>query len=314
MPDRRLIWLALALLVACAAFLTLNARGDWGFVLRLRGTRLIALMLVGASVGVATVMFQTVAGNRILTPSIMGFDALFILLQSVLVFTLGGAVLSQMAPQLRFAAEAALMTVGALLLFGTLLGGRRTDLHRMILTGIIFGVLFRSLAGFLQRMIDPNEFAIVQSTMFASFTSFPRDILGIATALTVAALAVAWGLRHRLDVMALGRDHAVSLGLNHRRTLMLVLVTCAVLVSVSTALVGPVTFFGLLVAALAHLAMRNHRHALLLPAAAMIAALTLVAGQTLIERVFRWTTTLSVVIEFAGGLLFLVLVFRRPRP
>ena len=312
MFDRRLALLALGLVVVCALFLTLGARGGWGFVLSFRGKKLAALLVVGCAIAVATVLFQTVSGNRILTPSIMGFDALFVLLQTSLVFTLGGLGLSTLSAEARFGIELALLMVAALALFGTLLGGRRQDIHRMVLTGIIFGVLFRSLASFMQRMIDPNEFAVVQGSSFARFNTVETDLLALSAGLSVAALAAAWRLRHRLDVIALGRDHAISLGVDHRRSVLLILCVVAVLVSVSTALVGPVTFFGLLVTALAHLVMRSHRHAVLLPASALIAAIVLVGGQTVVERVLDLTTTLSVVVEFAGGLVFLLLVLRGP--
>ena len=84
----------------------------------------------------------------------------------------------------------------------------------------------------------------------------------------------------------------------------------AVLVSVSTALVGPVAFFGLIVAGLAHGLMRTARHAALLPAAALSAAILLVGGQWLFERQLGQAATLSVVVEFAGGLFFLYLLLK----
>lgn len=133
------------------------------------------------------------------------------------------------------------------------------------------GILFRSLANFLQRLIDPNDFAVVQAESFARFNAIDTTLLDLAAVPTAVGLAEAWALRHSLDVVALGRDTSVSLGVRHRRMVIATLVVVAVLVSVSTALVGPVTFFGLLVSALAHLAMRSHRHAFLLPAAALIA-------------------------------------------
>lgn len=313
MTERRLILiLGLALLVASALFLTIGARGSWGFVLTLRSGRLAALVIVGIAVAVATVLFQTISANRILTPSIMGFDALFVLWQTLLVFVFGGFGVTTMAAELRFGLELVLLMAGALLLFGTLLGTGRTDIHRMILTGIILGVLFRSLTSFMQRMIDPNEFAVVQASSFARFSDIPGELLGVSALITLVALAAAWRLRHRLDVMALGRDHAISLGVEHRRTLMLTLLVVAALVSVSTALVGPVTFFGLLVVSLAHLLVPGAPHGRLLPVAALVATLVLVTGQTLVERVFDLTTTLSVIVEFAGGIVFLVLVLRRP--
>jgi iron complex transport system permease protein len=120
-------------------------------------------------------------------------------------------------------------------------------------------------------------------------------------------------MRRRYDVLALGRDIAVNLGVDYRRTLMLTLAAIAVLVSVSTALVGPVTFFGLLVSNLAYQAMGSDRHRHTVPAAVLLSVIFLVGGQTLLERVLGLNTTVSVVIEFLGGLMFLVLILRRGR-
>ncbi len=92
----RLLWLILlpTLVIAIVTFLTVNARGDWGFVLELRGRRLAALAIVGCAIAVSTVVFHTITENRILTPSILGFDALFVLIQTVLVFVVGSSALA----------------------------------------------------------------------------------------------------------------------------------------------------------------------------------------------------------------------------
>lgn len=309
-PEKRLLLLCATLVAVSLAFMTIGARGNWGFVLGFRGTKLAALLVVGAAVGTATVIFQTIAGNRILTPGVMGFDALFVLLQTTLVFFLSGLGLASLGQETRFTIEFLLLMGAALILFGTLFASRRTDIQRLVLTGIILGVLFRSLAGFMQRLIDPNEFAFVQTGTIARFNAIDGNLLGITAAMTGGAIAVAWMRRHRLDVLSLGRDHAVNLGLDHRREVVILLIVVAALVSVSTALAGPVVFFGLLVAALAHALMRSHRHAILMPAAALIAGIVLVGGQTVIERVMGLSTPLSVIVEFAGGLTFLVLVLR----
>lgn len=310
MAERRLIWLALGLIVAVLIFMTWGARGNWSFVLSFRGTKLLALLVVGAAIAVSTVLFQTITANRILTPSIMGFDALFLLFQAGLVFVLGGFGVTQLSSGLRFAMEFALLMGAALLLFGTLIGAARHDIHRLVLTGIIFGVLFRSLTSFIERLIDPNEFAVVQSSSFASFNSFDADLLRYCVPLSLLGIAAAWHYRRELDVIALGRDHAVNLGLNHKRAVLIILIIIALLVSVSTALAGPVTFFGLLVASLAHLVVKSHRHALLLPAASLSAGIILVGGQAMTERILALSVPLSVAVEFLGGLVFLTLILR----
>jgi iron complex transport system permease protein len=181
----------------------------------------------------------------------------------------------------------------------------------MLLVGVILGTFFRSVAGFLQRIMDPNEFAVVQGATFASFSKVRTDLLLIAALLAAVGLALAWRQRHALDVVALGRPVSIGLGVDHDTLCRLALALVALLVSVSTALVGPVAFFGLIVASLAHVVVRSPHHAHLLPAAAMLGATILIAGQTLFERALGMQATLSVVIEFAGGLLFLFLLLRR---
>jgi iron complex transport system permease protein len=310
MHAKKLIILSVLLALACIAFMTLGAKGSWSFLLVFRGTKLLALLLVSVSISVATLLFQTISGNRILTPSIMGFDALYLLVQTLLVFTLGGFTYVALDGQIKFLAEVGVMLLAAVLLFSTVMGKGRQDLHRMVLVGIIFGVLFRSLTGFLQRIIDPNDFAILQGASFAQFSSVDKDLLGLSILLVSVCCLIIWRLRYTLDVIALGRSNAINLGVSYERLSFVVLVLVATLVSVSTALVGPVAFFGLLVTSLAHFIMNTHRHAILLPASMLIAALILVSGQTVFERILKSQSTLSVTVEFFGGLLFLLLLFR----
>ncbi|WP_328800535.1 iron chelate uptake ABC transporter family permease subunit [Pseudoroseicyclus tamaricis] len=302
---------ALALLTACVLFMTLGTRGDWGFVLAFRGPKLVALVTIAAAVAVSTVAFQTVTGNRILTPAIMGFDALYLVLQTGLVFFLSAGEYGALGSLPRFALVTAAMMSAALLLFGVLLR-QGSDLNRLVLTGIILGTLLRSLSTFMNRLMDPAEYAMVQVVSFARFNTIDKDLVWIALPLTALAMA-ALMLRHRrLDVMALGRDAATGLGLDHAKESRWVLLLVSLLVAIPTALVGPVVFFGLLVSALAHQIAGTWRHAVLLPVAALVSATVLVGCQTLFERVLGFQATVSVVIEALGGLVFLYLILRRP--
>ena len=307
-----LVFLALGAiaLVAVILFMTLGARGNWGFVLPFRGAKLAGLILVATAIAISTVMFQTVTNNRILTPSIMGFDALYALIQTTLVFFLGSMRVSAFDPRLMFLAETGLMLVFGGLLCRWLFAATVRSLHLLLLVGIVFGIFFRSLSGFMQRIIDPTEFLILQDRLFASFNSIDRTLLLAAALIVAGSCVAAWRMTTRLDVLALGREHAIALGLDHQRMVAIVLFVVILLVAVSTALVGPVAFFGLLVANLAYLLMPTARHAVLLPAAAMLAVIFLVGGQVVLERVFAFDTALSVVIEFVGGIVFLLLVIR----
>ncbi|PVB62574.1 iron ABC transporter permease [Labrenzia sp. 011] len=293
--------------------MTIGARGNWGFILSFRGTKLAALLLVATALALSTLLFQTLTSNRILTPSIMGFDALYVLLQTGLVFLLGGLGYAAIPADAKFAFEVALLTGAALALFGSLLGSGLNDLFRMLLVGVIFGVFFRSLTALLQRLIDPNEFAVVQGAMFASFNKANTQLLLVSGALILLCSLLAWRKRHVLDVMALGREQAISLGLDHRRELFTGLVLVSVLVATSTALVGPVAFFGLLISALTYEIIRSQHHGDLLIGSVLISVIVLVGGQTLFERVLGMGGSLSLVVEFLGGLVFLMLILRKVR-
>ena len=308
----RPLWAAFALLlICCGLFLTLNVKGDWDFVLQLRLTKLAALLLVAYAVGVSTQLFQTLTNNPILTPSILGFDALYMFLQTFLVFALGGVGYTSLPAVGKFGFELTVMMGGSLLLFYTLVkqGGR--DLSRMILIGVIFGILFRSLSSLLSRMIDPEEFTAAQANMFATFNTVHSELLGIGAIVLLISAAVIWRERHRLDVYLLGRNQSINLGINYTRNTLWLLLWIAALVATATAVVGPVSFFGLLVAALANHFSPSVKHSVRLPMTFCVGGILLVGGQTIFEHFLGMQAVLSVVVEFAGGLVFLYLVLKK---
>lgn len=297
---------------AALLFLTWGARGDWEFILAFRGQKLLALSVVAFAVAISTVVFQTLTGNRILTPAIMGFDALYLLIQTTLVFTLGGARAATLDSTSVFAVETTLLIGAASLLFGTMLR-RSEDLNRMVLTGIVLGILLHSLNALVIRLIDPSEYAYVMANSYARFNNVDTDLVGIAAGVTATVTIILTLMCRRLDLLALGRDTAMILGVDHGRQLQFIMVLVTILVAVSTALVGPIVFFGLLVSAIVYQVAGTWRHATLLPLSALTAAALLVLCQALFERVLNMQSTVSVVIESLGGIVFLLALFRRAR-
>lgn len=309
MIDRRLILLVTLALACIIAFMTIGLRGNLGFVLSLRAIKLIALIEVGIAISVSTVVFQTVTANRILTPSIMGIDALYLFAQIFLVFLLGGLAYTSLDAKLKFGVEVvALMALSLGLILPMLRA--RLDMGLLLLVGIVIGVLFRSLHSLIARVIDPNDFAVAQASSYANFNDINSELLTVASLLTLAALVFVWRARHVLDVVALGRHTAIGLGINWTRIQVACLLLVALLVAVSTALVGPVAFLGLLFVALAERIVATRRHSILIPAVALVAIIVLVGGQTLFQHLLGNSSTLGVVVEFAGGVVFLILLWR----
>lgn len=272
------------------------------------------MLLVGSAIASATVVFQTLTANRILTPSIIGLDALYLLSKMVVIYFLGSAAQLAQPPQWQFYIDTALMTATAAVLFATFLPLLARDIYRLLLIGIIFGVLCNKLTDLMARMIDPTDYTRFQAIAYARFDSARADLILPAVLIIGACLAWLWHKRHVLDILALGREQAINLGINYPREQLTLMLTVALLVAVSTALVGPTLFFGLLVSALAYRLFPVPYHAIHLPAAALIACATLVIGQTLFERVFHYTATLSILIEGIGGIVFLYLLLARKQP
>lgn len=295
-------------IISIIAYMVIGAKGHWEFIIPFRGAKLAAMLLVAFCVAVSSVLFQTITNNRILTPSIMGFDALYTLIQACIIFFFGVQGSLLWPAEYKFFTEVLLMTIFSVALFQWIFNGVAKSLHLLVLVGIVFGLLFRSLSSFMVRLIDPNEFLILQDRMFASFNAIQTNLLLLASIIILMFSLIIWRLRNDYDVLSLGRDIAINLGISYQRTIMLSLILIAVFVSISTALVGPVTFFGLLASNLAYLYMKSDRHLHTIPAAILISIILLIGGQTILERIMGFNTPVSVIIEFAGGLMFILLV------
>lgn len=306
----RVAVVALLALAGVAGFLLIGAHGNLEFALRFRSRTLAALVLVGWATGVSSLVFHTVTGNRILTPSILGFDSLYALIQTALVMALGASA-SAVAPRWAvFATSALAMAALAVGLFAWLFVAGRRSVGLVLLVGIVLATGLRSATTLLQRIMDPNAFLVLQGNLFASFNGVPTELLVVGAVVIGACTVALFALRRQLDVLSLGRDMATALGIRYRRLVLLAVALCALMVATATAMVGPITFLGLLVANLAWLVAGTSRHGVVMPIAGTLGVLVLVGGQAVLQHVLGMATVLSVVIELVGGIVFIVLLLK----
>lgn len=289
-----------------------GSEGFWR-IANLRATNVLVMVLVAVCQAVATVSFQTVTTNRIITPSIMGFESLYRAVQTTSVYLFGVAGLVAMQGLWQFALQIAIMVALAMLLYGWLLSGRYANLQVMLLIGIIIGGGLGAIATFMQRLLTPSEFDVLAARLFGNISNADVSYLPLAIPLCVIAATALWMRARRLNVMALGADTATSLGLNHRRELMIVLFLIAVLMATSTALVGPMTFLGFLVATLAYQFAGTDDHRRVFPIAVLI-AFTVIAGAYFVMRnIFYAQGVVSIIIELVGGVVFLIVILKKGR-
>ncbi|MFK4393066.1 iron ABC transporter permease [Bacillus sp. AFS026049] len=305
----RIIVLAVLAAALTAGYIFWDLGPNWDYALPRRVIKIVAIIVVGCAIAFSTVIFQTVTNNKILTPSILGLDSMYMLIQTGVIFIFGSTHIMIMNKNLNFLITLAAMLIFASLLFKFMFKKNR-NIYFLLLIGIIFGTLFGSMSSFMQVLIDPNEFQIIQNKMFASFNNVNTDLLTLAIVLMIAAMIYFMRFLKYLDVMSLGRDQAINLGVDYDFVTKRVLIVVTVLISISTALIGPITFLGLLVANVAYQFIKSYQHKHILPGAMLISVMALVGGQFIVERIFTFSTTLSVIINFVGGVYFIYLLLK----
>ena len=308
--KKNLIIAVLLMLSMAALFLFYRLGNNWEFVLQLRSVKVIAILMVAVSVAYSSVAFQTLTNNRILTPSIMGFESLYLLIQTLIVYMYGDETYKVLSSMDNFLFSVIGMIGFGLLLYFMINKKGKDNIYLLILVGIILGTLFSSLSSFMQLLIDPNDFFIVQGKMFATFNKINTDLLWPSSIILIIILFFGFRMTKYLDVMALGREQAINLGLNYNGLVKLFLVMIAILVSISTALVGPITFLGLLVTNLTYELFKTHKHSIIIAACCIVSAIALLAGQFIMERVLNLSTPLSAIINMVGGLYFIYLLLK----
>lgn len=290
-----------------------DLNGGFDYVVPRRVIKLLAIVFTAIAIAYATVIFQTITHNRILTPSMIGLDSLYLLIQTIIIFFFGSSHLIVTNKHLNFLISVSAMIAFAFLLYKLLFTKGEQQIYFLLLIGIIIGTLFQSMSTFLQVLIDPNEFLVVQDRMFASFNNVNNELVWLALILIFVVVIFNWRFNKYLDVLSLGRDHAVNLGVAYDQVTKRMLVVVAILIAIATGLVGPITFFGLIVANLSYQFFSTYKHDTIIAGAMIISVIALVGGQWLVERIFTFSTTLSVIVNFFGGIYFIYLLLKESR-
>ncbi|MDR7871159.1 MAG: iron chelate uptake ABC transporter family permease subunit [Tissierellaceae bacterium] len=296
-------------LIFLFVFLGVNSN-NWRYFFSRRVPKVIAIILTGASIAISSLIFQTVTNNRILTPSALGLDSLYVFIQSAVVFLIGSSNPLVANKNMNFALTVIVMIVFSGLLYKVLFTKEKSNIMILLLIGMIFGTLFQSLSSFMQMMIDPNEFLHIQDKMFASFNNVNTNILWISSILITLIGIYSFKFTRILDVLSLGREQAINLGVDYDWTIKRLLLIVSILVSISTALVGPITFLGLLVVNLAREFTSRFEHKFLIVTSILLSVIALVGGQLVVERIFNFGTPISVIINFIGGIYFVNLLLK----
>lgn len=311
--STKLIILGLIAIICILLYAFYDIKGGFDYAFPRRMIKITAMVVTGIAISYSTVMFQTITHNRILTPSVMGLDSMYQVVQTLIYFFAGSLSVWVLNKYLNFGTAIFAMVMFALILYRFLFRADKHPIYLLLLIGMVLGTLLGSLVSFLQVLIDPVEYLSLQSRLFATFTNVKGDLLLIAIGILLLAFIYGYFIMDKLDVMSLGRENAINLGVNYDRLVMNVLILSSILIATSTALVGPILFLGLIVANLSYQYLISYKHSVLILGASLISIIALVGGQFLVEHILELRTTLSVIINFVGGIYFIYLLLKESR-
>lgn len=278
------------------------------YAMRLRTPKLIVMLITAFAIGGASIVFQSIINNTIVTPCLLGMNSLYTLIHTAVVFFAGTGSFLALNANASFAVDVVLMGLVATVIYGWLFQKTRHNVLYVLLIGTVLSSFFSSIQTTLTRIMDPNEYDTLLTTLVASFSNVNSEIILLSILLLSAVIFVLRKDLMLLDVLTLGKEQAINLGVDYDRSIRRLLLGVTLCIAVATAMVGPISFLGLIIANLARQFLKTYRHTQLILGSALFGMIVLVGGQLLVEHVFTYSIPVSVFITVGGGIYFLYLL------
>ena len=316
--NRTKLLIMLALVVLCAAgymLIEVNFANPklFQYAMKLRTPKLIVMLITAFAIGGASIVFQSVINNTIVTPCLLGMNSLYTLIHTAVVFFLGSGSLIATNANLSFAVDVVLMGISATLIYSWIFKKTRHNVLYVLLVGTVLTSFFGSIQSTLTRVMDPNEYDTLLTTLVASFNNINSEIIVFSLILLAVIVFALRSELALLDVLTLGKAQAINLGVDYDRCIRRLLLGVTLCIAVATAMVGPISFLGLIIANLSRQLLKTYRHSQLILGSALFGMIVLVGGQLIVEHVYTYSVPVSVFITVGGGLYFLYLLLSRKK-
>ena len=285
----------------------------FAYAMKIRAPKLIVMLITAFSIGGASLVFQSIINNTIVTPCLLGMNSLYTLIHTAVVFFLGSASAAASNANLSFAVDVVLMGITATVIYSWIFKKTKHNVLYVLLVGTVLTSFFGSIQTTLTRVMDPNEYDSLMNTLVASFSNINSEIIVFSLILLAAVIFALRKELALLDVLTLGKEQAINLGVDYDRCIRRLLLGVTLCIAVATAMVGPISFLGLIIANIARQLFKTYRHTYLILGSALVGMVVLVAGQLVVERIYHYAVPISVFITVGGGIYFLYLLLSNRR-
>lgn len=284
--------------------------GIFEYTMNLRLPRFIAIMLAAVCIGASTYIFQTLTSNIIITPSLLGMNSLYTLINTSIVFLLGSSSLLFVNSYLSYGITLVLMCISAILIYGYIFDKTNNNILLILLIGTVISTLFGSLQQSMIRIMDPNEYDSLLNSLIASFNNVNSALIGISILLIIFCFYFFKKEISYLNVLTLGKNVSINLGVDYNLVSKRLLIFVSILIAICTSLVGPITFLGLIVVNIARSIFKSYKYDLLMIGSILLGVIFLFGAQFIIEHIFVYAVPISVFVNLFGGIYFLILLLR----
>ena len=268
----------------------------------LRFPRILIAMLAGASVAVSGVMIQAVMKNPLADPGIMGISS---------GAGMAAVLVTAFAPSLYLAVPVFAFLGGVFACGLVYLLSWKGDLSplRVILTGVAVNAFFTGLMSAGESMMGAN-YSGAASIVNGNITMKTWEDFRMLFIYAVIGLVLAVFLALKCDILGLEDQTIRSLGIRVNAVRLIVSAAAVLLASISTAVVGSISFLGLLVPHIARLLVGNS-HKVLIPYTMLLGAFTLLLADTIGRTIaYPYEINAAVVMAVIGGPSFILLLRR----
>lgn len=284
----------------CGLFIEYNP--DVATIYDLRFPRIFIAMFGGAATAVSGVLLQAVMKNPLADPGIIGVSSGASLV--AVIVTAFFPSLFFLTPMLAFIGG----LVAFLLVYSLSWNGGLSPL-RIILVGVAVNALCTGLMSAFNSATG-SSYTGVASIVNANITQKTWDDFQTLAVYVVIGLVASFFVTNQCNLLSLEDKTARSLGMNVTRSRIVISVTAVLLASISTAVVGAISFLGLIVPHIARLLVGSN-HKVLVPYSILLGAFTLLLADTIGRTVASpYEISAAVVMSVIGGPFFIFLLRR----
>ncbi|MFI3250812.1 MAG: iron chelate uptake ABC transporter family permease subunit [Eubacteriales bacterium] len=313
--DHKKIILAFLFIIAlflCVTYMTINLNTSKqkfiDYAINLRYPKLWGIILTAFCIGTSTVSFQSVVSNRLITPCLLGMSSFYTFVGTVLSIIFGFVGIRIGNMYVSYLLNLLAVAIFGYLLYGQLFKKTNYNVTYVLLTGTVMASLFDSTSGLLQSFA--RGFSISLFGAGANTARTNTDLLAFSTFLCILLVILFWNDICKLDVVGLGRNNVINLGVDFDKQTGRILVADLLLIAIASIAGTTYTFLGIILSNLAREIFKTYKHFYLLLGSFFLGVICLVGAQLWMEHFAQIKVAVDVYITIIGGSYFLFLLVK----